>query len=141
MALPPGLEARSHGSEQAHLLWRSLQICSAAEKANPQLRVPADVVPSAQLALEEPGKQEALSTGGFHHRAIVPQARVEYEMVEHLGQRGRRRQIDGGLRRYPSVVRKHTGVVQQFLVIDGWFRDLLQTPNEKLERLLFPRSE
>ena len=35
------------------------------------------------------------------------------------------------------MMREHTGVVQQFLVINGRFRHLLQTHNEKLERLLF----
>jgi hypothetical protein len=40
--------------------------------------------------------------------------------------------------RYLSVMREHTGVVQEFRVIDPGSRHLLQTHNEKLQRLLFP---
>ena len=111
------------------------------KKPTPKLRVPADVVPPAQLVLEESGKQQALGACRFHHRAVVPQARVEHEMVEHLGERGRRRQIDRRVCGDPGVMREHTGVVQQFLVIDGGFRHLLQTHDEKLQRLLFPGCE
>ena len=82
--LAPGLEARSDGGEQTHLLWGSFQIGSPPEKSDPQARVPADVVPPAQLVLEESGKQQALGTCRFHHRAVVPQARIEHEMVEHF---------------------------------------------------------
>jgi hypothetical protein len=139
--LTPGLEARSESGEQTHLLWGSLQAGRPAEKADPQVRVPAEVVPSAQLVLEESGQQQALGSCRFHHCVIVPQARVEHEMVEHLGEGGGGRQIDRGVRGYPSVVREDTRVVQQFLMINGWFRHRLQTPNEKLKRLLFPRCE
>ena len=38
-------------------------------------------------------------------------------------------------------MREHAGVVQQFLMINGWFRHVLQTPDKKLKRLLFPRCE
>ena len=141
MPLTPGLEARGDGGEQTHLLWGSFQSGRPAEKADAQLRVPADVVPPAQLVLEESGQQQALGACRFHHRAVVPQARVEHEMVEHLGECGRRRQIGRRVRGDPGVVREHTGVVQQFLVINGGFRHLLQTHDEKLERLLFPGCE
>ena len=138
MTSPPRLEARSDRAEQTYPLWGSFQIGGPAEKADPQVRVPADVVPSAQLVLEESGKQQALRTCRFHHRAIVPQARVEHEMVEHLSEARRRRQIGRRVRGDPGVMREHTGVVQQFLVINGGFRHFLQTHNEKLERLLLP---
>ena len=139
--LTPVLETRSHGREQMYLLWGSLQIGSTAEETDAQLRVPADVVPSAQLVLEESGQQQALGACRFQHAAIVPQTRVEDEMVKHLGERGGRRQIDRGTRGYPSVVREHTRVVEQFVTINGGFRHLLQTPDKKLKRLLFPRCE
>ncbi|MEY4095364.1 MAG: hypothetical protein RLZZ53_2563 [Acidobacteriota bacterium] len=38
-------------------------------------------------------------------------------------------------------MREHAGVVEEFLVINGWFRHGLQTLNKKLKRLLFPRCE
>ena len=116
----------------------SFQSGRLAEKPDAQVGVPADIVSPAQLVLEESGKQQALGTRRFHHRAVVLQARVEHEMVEHRGECGRRCQIDRRVCRYLSVMREHTGVVQEFLVIDGGSRHLLQTHNEKLQRLLFP---
>ena len=53
-------------------------------------RVPADVVPPAHLVLEESRQQQALRACRFHHFAVVLQAGVEHEMVEHVG-KGRRR--------------------------------------------------
>ena len=121
-----------------HLLWRLLEIGGAGEKADPQARVPADVVPPAQLVLEESRQQQALRTCGFHHRAIVTQAGVEHEVVEHLSEGRRRRQIGRRVRGDPGVMREHTGVVKQLLVINGRSRHLPQAHDEKLERLLFP---
>lgn len=67
--------------------------------------VPPEVVPAPHLILEEPGEHQALLAGGFHHLAVVPQARVDEEVVEHRRQRLGRRQIHGRGRGDLRVVR------------------------------------
>jgi hypothetical protein len=62
-------------------------------------------------------------------------------MVEHLDERGWRCQIGRRVCGRLSVMREHTGVAQQFLVIDGGFGHLLETLEEKLQRLSLPGRE
>ena len=57
-------------------------------------------------------------------------------MVEDLGEIRGSWPFDAGLCRYLSVVRQHTGVIQQLFSIDGGLGYVPKAKDEKLQRLL-----
>ena len=85
MAPTPRLEASGDGVEQPGFLERLLVKRGPAEETRAQLGIPADVVTSAHLVLEESRQEQALRARCFHHEAVVQQCRVGHEVVEDRG--------------------------------------------------------
>ena len=77
-----------------------------AEKTRAQFGMPANVVTSTHLVLEESRQQHALCARRFHHQAVVQQGRVRYKMVEDRAEINGSRHIDVGLCGYLGVVRQ-----------------------------------
>jgi hypothetical protein len=135
VAPTPGLEAPRDRVEQPSFVWGAFVKGRPAEKTRAQRGIPADVVPSTQLVLEESRQQQALRACRFHHQAVMQEGRIRYKMVEDIIESRWSRQVDVGLRGDLGVVRQQAGVVKQFLLIDGGLGYVLQALNEKLQRL------
>ncbi len=90
-------------------------------------------MPPAHLILEEPGEEQALCAGHFHHLRVAAQRAVGDEVVEDRAQIFGGRPIGRGPRRDLGVVREDAGVVQQLLPIDGRVGDIPKTHEKKLE--------
>src|SRR3954467_2754815 len=87
VSLSPRLKPCSNRGQQTGFLPGPFQSGRLAEESRAQGGVPTDVVSAAHLVLKEAGEQQALAARGFHHRAVVAQARVEHNMLEHLAER------------------------------------------------------
>lgn len=104
---------------------RFMQGCPVVETGT-ERGVPSDVVPPPHLVFEEPAEKQALCAGRLHHEPVVQQGRVDDEVIEHCAERCGCGKFLIGLSGNQSVVREHTGVVQEFLAVDFRPRDVLQ---------------
>ena len=133
VALTPRLEASRNSVEQPGFVWGRLVKCRAAEKTRAQLGIPADVVPSTHLVLEESRQQEALGACHFHHQAVAQQGGVRHKMVEDRAEIRGSWPFDVGLCGYLSIVRQHTGVIKQLFSIDGGLGNVPKAQKEELQ--------
>jgi len=123
-----------HHREQPRLLGRVHVFCRADEEAGTNLREPANIVTAAHLIFEEAREHEALRARGLHEVMILRHHGVHHEVIEHRGERRRRRHLQFGGRRDLRVVSQNARVVEQFLTIHARIGDVLQTRDEELER-------
>ena len=71
----------------------------------------------------------------------MQESRVGYKLIENHAEIRGSRPIDVGLCGDLRVVREHTGVVEQFLAIDGGLGDVLKAQDEELQRLPMIRRD
>lgn len=137
----PPLEMARQRTQQSRLARRLLLRGGAAEEACAQLRVPANGMPVTHLILEEPGEQEALRRGRFHHLAVVVRGGVDDELIEYRAQPREHRHAVGRGGRDQRVMCEDARVVQELVRLHRGVADVPQVHEKELERPTFVSGE
>src|SRR5688500_6351606 len=93
-----------------------------------------DVMAAPHLVFEKTCQQQALRARGFHQRRIAVRAHIRDEVIEHGNEISRSGHRSIAVDRYLRVMREHTGVVEELLLIDSGLRYVLQVHYEELQR-------